>query len=57
MKGSFCSGVPKMMAALLQELFRKHYSMLPLAKKPALSFAEPGKERQDSVFNGFNVCI
>ena len=44
------------MAALLQELFRKHLAMLPSAKKPVLRFAEPGKERQDSVFNGFNVC-
>jgi hypothetical protein len=39
----------------MQELFRQFHRLLPVVTKPALSFAEPGKERQDSVFNGFQV--
>ena len=36
-----------------QELFQKYYDRLPV--KPRLIFTEPGKERQDSVYNGFAV--
>ena len=38
-----------------RELFRKYYDELP--HKPALKFAEPGIERQDSVRNGFEVGL
>ncbi|BDA41408.1 2-C-methyl-D-erythritol 4-phosphate cytidylyltransferase [Coccomyxa sp. Obi] len=34
-----------------RDLFRKYYEQLPV--KPHLVFTEPGKERQDSVYNGF----
>jgi 2-C-methyl-D-erythritol 4-phosphate cytidylyltransferase len=37
----------------VQEAFQKYYDDLPA--KPPLRFAEPGKERQDSVYNGFVV--
>ena len=33
-----------------RDLFQRHYKSL--RQQPALSFAEPGKERQDSVYNG-----
>ncbi len=36
-----------------QEVFREFYDRLP--EKPPLKFAQPGRERQDSVFNGFEV--
>ena len=36
-----------------QELFQSYYDRLPV--KPLLVFVEPGKERQDSVYNGFAV--
>ncbi|CAK0783769.1 hypothetical protein CVIRNUC_006969 [Coccomyxa viridis] len=36
-----------------QEVFREYYRLLP--EKPPLKFAEPGAERQDSVYNGFQV--
>ncbi|KAK9821285.1 hypothetical protein WJX74_010057 [Apatococcus lobatus] len=38
-----------------RELFRKYYDELP--QKPALKFAEPGVERQDSVRNGFEAIM
>ena len=37
----------------MQEVFREYYRLLP--EKPPLKFAEPGAERQDSVYNGFQV--
>ena len=37
----------------MQDLFREYYEKLPV--KPHLVFTEPGKERQDSVYNGFAV--
>ena len=37
----------------MQEMFQEYYKLLP--KKPPLKFAEPGAERQDSVYNGFQV--
>ena len=43
-------------ACATQELFRQFYRLMPLAAKPMLGFAVPGKERQDSVFNGFEVA-
>lgn len=37
-----------------QEVFQEYYRLLP--EKPPLKFAQPGAERQDSVYNGFQVC-
>lgn len=36
-----------------QEVFQDFYDRL--REKPPLKFAQPGAERQDSVFNGFEV--
>ena len=36
-------------------LFQEHYDLLQ--RQPRLEFAEPGGERQDSVYNGFQVKI
>lgn len=38
-----------------RDLFQKYYDDLPA--QPRLTFAEPGKERQDSVYNGFTVGL
>ena len=40
-------------ACLVQEVFQEYYRLLP--EKPPLKFAQPGAERQDSVYNGFQV--
>ena len=37
----------------MQEVFQEYYRLLP--EKPPLKFAEPGAERQDSVYNGFQA--
>jgi 2-C-methyl-D-erythritol 4-phosphate cytidylyltransferase len=40
-----------------RQLFADAMDSLPSGDRKPLSFAQPGKERQDSVFNGFQVAI
>ena len=39
-----------------RQLFADAMGGLPSGDRKPLSFAQPGKERQDSVFNGFQVA-
>jgi 2-C-methyl-D-erythritol 4-phosphate cytidylyltransferase len=38
-----------------RQLFADALNSLPASDRKPLSFARPGKERQDSVYNGFQV--
>ena len=51
----FISNEERKCQAWRRDLFQQHYDKLP--RKPKLTFAEPGSERQDSVYNGFQVSI
>jgi 2-C-methyl-D-erythritol 4-phosphate cytidylyltransferase len=41
---------------VLDQAYREEYSFLARAD-PRIVFADPGKERQDSVFNGFSQTL